>query len=351
VKFLHLDPKRDFRFADLSGIDFSNSNIKGFDFTGADLRGATGINVQWDSTTILKGADTSDSLFAYKLSLDQFLAQNPASAKQVNRLSKAYWPNAILGVEKLLSDKADVASIFVAKAVFEETRDLVVRSNILFFMKRVSDSADDHRHFIYNIFASHSNEPNIIRAGIRALSELYTNHFGTLNVLMAYLDHKDETLRIEALKGILRSTHLHAVLDRILARVTTLKDGTFRRTFLGRVAHMAGRDYVLATTDTGISNFIDFIEPISERKMSSIAQNAIIKERIERRNAAGPSQHLINPSALVNVKESDIVRRARRYRRLLEQLKAKYKIPFKFEWEDGENETPSDAELEETPNL
>src|SRR4051794_17717534 len=35
-----LNPKSDFRHANLSGIDFGSADLKGFDFTGADLRGA-----------------------------------------------------------------------------------------------------------------------------------------------------------------------------------------------------------------------------------------------------------------------------------------------------------------------
>src|SRR5688572_33448384 len=33
-----LDPARDFRGADLRGVDFGSDNLSGFDFSGADLR-------------------------------------------------------------------------------------------------------------------------------------------------------------------------------------------------------------------------------------------------------------------------------------------------------------------------
>jgi len=92
VKFLGLDPTNDFRFSDLSGVDFSGANLCGFDFTGADLRGATGANVQWDRTTILKDTDTGDSLFAFRLQhekFDKFLAENPEVAKTFERLREA----------------------------------------------------------------------------------------------------------------------------------------------------------------------------------------------------------------------------------------------------------------------
>lgn len=58
-----LDPKTDYRFSNLSDVDFSDSDIRGFDFTGADLRGAKGTNVVWDETTILERADIDGSIF------------------------------------------------------------------------------------------------------------------------------------------------------------------------------------------------------------------------------------------------------------------------------------------------
>lgn len=51
-----LDPKRDFRGADLRGWPLAGEDVRGFDFTGADLRG-TGIeDAIMDKTTKLKGA-------------------------------------------------------------------------------------------------------------------------------------------------------------------------------------------------------------------------------------------------------------------------------------------------------
>src|SRR4051794_4741720 len=41
AKIADLDPATDFRFANLSDVDFSGLDLDQFDFTGADLRGAT----------------------------------------------------------------------------------------------------------------------------------------------------------------------------------------------------------------------------------------------------------------------------------------------------------------------
>jgi uncharacterized protein YjbI with pentapeptide repeats len=55
------DPKKDFRYADLSYVDFSGSDLRNHDFTGADLRGAVGVGVRWDDSTTIDDADSRES--------------------------------------------------------------------------------------------------------------------------------------------------------------------------------------------------------------------------------------------------------------------------------------------------
>ena len=43
VKAAGLDPARDFRGADLRGVDFTGAQLGRYDFSGADLRGAVGL--------------------------------------------------------------------------------------------------------------------------------------------------------------------------------------------------------------------------------------------------------------------------------------------------------------------
>lgn len=61
-----LDPAKDYRFADLRGVDFSDCDLRGFDFTGADLTNSTGTETTWDETTILTDADIEGSIFEVK---------------------------------------------------------------------------------------------------------------------------------------------------------------------------------------------------------------------------------------------------------------------------------------------
>jgi UDP-3-O-[3-hydroxymyristoyl] N-acetylglucosamine deacetylase len=51
-----LDPAGDFRFLDLSGVDFSGSDLRGFDFTGANLARTNWTDAIYDDTTIVRDA-------------------------------------------------------------------------------------------------------------------------------------------------------------------------------------------------------------------------------------------------------------------------------------------------------
>jgi uncharacterized protein YjbI with pentapeptide repeats len=334
VAFLNLNPKTDFRFADLAGVDFSDADIQGFDFTGADLRGATGVNVHWDQTTILKGADTSDSLFAYRIDRDRFLAENPAEAKRIKLLVRNHWTDTILGVEKLLNDKKYPHGMKVAQAVFDETEDIVVRSNILLFMRLATDSGEKHREFIFNIIARHGGEVNVVRAALRALGALYPDNKAAFNIFKAYIGHEDETIRHEALRGIINSTQFVSALGDIFPYLEGSRSGLLRRQVLARIAQIAGAIYMAACWDTDVTNALDYEEPITERKLHSIAQAAILKERYAQ-IASDPRRvgHEMRLQEALNVKQQVINKRASEYKSLLKVIRDQYGIPLTFKAE------------------
>jgi hypothetical protein len=247
-----------------------------------------------------------------------------------------HWTNAILGVEKLLNDKKYPFGMKVAQAVFDETKDSVVRSNVLFFMRLATDSGEDHRQFIFNIMARHGSEMSVVRAALRALSALYPDNRGVLNIFKAYVGHVDETIRHEALSGIISSAHLLNVLNYILPYLRDGRNEFLRRQMLARIAQMTGTDYIAACWDTDVTNALDYEVPITERKLHSIAQAAILKERYARlaKDQRRADQEKQLHDAL-NVKQKVIHERASEYKGLLEALRDRYEIPLTFETEAG----------------
>jgi hypothetical protein len=333
VTFLDLDPKSDFKNADLTFVDFSYSDLRGFDFSGSNLYGATGFNVQWDHSTILKGAHITDSLFEYQVSKDKFFAENRHLQLQVKRLANQYWTHTILGVAALLKKGGSDAAP-VARAVFDETKDVTVRSNILYFMRSAMEDAERHKVFLYNMIARRSGELEIVRAAVRALAALYNNDFGAINIMTRLLTHPEMSVRQEAFKGLLASKHLFSkhqinVFELVREHALASNDSVIRRMFVGRVAADSGINYVDAARAPDVANFFDFARKISNRDIFLAAERSLINRRATLAIASGALRTSVE--SVTQVKEQEIQARASFHKTLLEELRDRYRIPFVFD--------------------
>lgn len=320
VEFLGLNPRSDFRYSDLAQVDFSDSNVRGFDFTGADLRGATGVNVTWDGTTVLKDAITTDSLFVYRQRRDEFLSEHPNLAKRVAILSGEHWTRAIIEVANIL-EAADPNAVRIAEAVFDNHQDLTVRSNILIFMARVTPDRNAHKDFLHNIFACHSNDTKIVRPALRTMNSLYGSDVRSLAVQLKFLSHPDEDLSTDALAGLLSSRHFAQIVEKIRERAVLSKSGQLRRKFVGRCARIAGAKYAAAAMDVDNKIFLDFRQSISERKLFSKATEAILET----------NRHHLGQDEKTPLTEYAVELRAAEFRNELKYLRDRFKIPFVFE--------------------
>ncbi|MBR0895781.1 pentapeptide repeat-containing protein [Bradyrhizobium tropiciagri] len=326
-----LDRLRDFRHADLKGVDFSNCDLRGFDFTGADLRGCYGTSVRWDASTVFNNADADDSLFEYHIEKRKYFDVRPEEYAIARRLAGELWSNAVLGVEGLLrSDKGKDGSVKIAQAVFDETESTVVRSNILAFMRVASASAEEHKAFVFSAFARFSDQPSVVVAGIRALSAFYRDDITVFNWLRCFLKAEDRNMRREAFKGLLASKHFMRGISSLRQYAISSEDSLTRRMLLGRLAAFAGPGYVRAARDTEVSNYLDFAVPITKKKLLAMAAQTLQLQRLSVRELA-TSHNATEAGAIVRVQEHEIREMARDFRKYLSALGKQYKIPFVFD--------------------
>ena len=328
VKYLGLDPAHDFMHSDLSCVDFSNCDLRGFNFTGADLRDSIGVNVLWDSSTNFTNADVRGSLFWYFLENAKYFDAHPEDLETVRRLTSETWTNAILGVERLLqADKGRGSSIRIAHAVFDETKSSVVRSNVLAFMRIASDNVEDHKNFIFNVFARHPDQPGIVISGIRTLSAFYQDEMDVFSWLTAFLQNPNQDMRREAFKGLIASKHFMRGISSIREYVINSGDSLTRRIFLGRLARLAGEGFVRAAIDTEVSNFLDFAQSISSRKFEEMARKTLGHFDLFREQASYSIQEVAHAE---KVHQDNVRELAHNYRTHLQALAKQYKIPFVF---------------------
>lgn len=331
ANLLGLDRSQDFRHADLAGVDFSHCDLSGFDFTGADLRGSFGLHVKWDATTVFSDADARGSLFAFAVEQARYFHAHPEDREIVERLTGETWTNTILGVEKLLrSDLGDGSSAKIASAIFDETESTVVRSNVLAFMRIATHSAQDHKAFIFNVFARFSDQPSIVMAGIRTLGAFYKDDADAFKWLNLFLEVGDANQRREAFKAIMTSKHFMRGLAGLREYVINSDDSLTRRLFLGRLAKAAGANYVRATADVEVSNFLDFAQPITRGKLERMALKALQVQRLRSR-ALATSRNVREVGMGASVEEDEVRELAEDFRRYLSALATQYKIPLMFQ--------------------
>jgi hypothetical protein len=107
-------------------------------------------------------------------------------------------------------------------------------------------------------------------------------------------------------------------------------DSLTRRLLLGRLAGFAGSRYVRATADVEVSNFLDFAEPITRKKLEAMALRTLQLQRLRARESA-TSHNVTEASPIVRVQEHEVRELARDFKKYLSALGRQYKIPFVFD--------------------
>jgi hypothetical protein len=107
-------------------------------------------------------------------------------------------------------------------------------------------------------------------------------------------------------------------------------DSLTRRLLLSRLAGFAGSRYVRATADVEVSNFLDFAEPITRKKLEAMALRTLQLQRLRARESA-TSHNVTEASPIVRVQEHEVRELARDFKKYLSALGRQYKIPFVFD--------------------
>lgn len=334
IAFLKIDPTRELRHADLSLADFSGSDLSGLDFTGANLHGVTGIDVRWDSTTNFRDADVSNSVFAYPLAKQRFFSEYPEHAERVERLKNEHWANAILTVEAML--RADVktrsgVALKIARAVFDETKSLTVRSEILLYMGLGTETKEEHKAFIYNALRNFSSEPSILRACLRALRSIYGNDKDAFNLMARYVQHPDEKVSQEAAVGVLYSQHFSSANDSVKDMLVSAGSALARRSYIGRIAKAEFKNFAEILLDDVLSNYVDFAEPITNTKIEKMARRSFQNPRLRGISAKEVVALLVDRDARMYADSDDPARRAIMIKTLFQAIGRKYRIPFQLD--------------------
>lgn len=278
-----LSAARDFRFADLRGIDVSGADLRGYDFTGADLRDVVGVGVRFDRTTILMDADVDGSVFAHTVTQNHFFAQNEHWAKQYSRLKNADWTAVSIWLGEQIGDdeQRTAGATRVALRLYETSDQSSVRSSIMFFVPHAFRTREEYRDFLMYALSTEANA-NILRTAIDILVRLFPKSLPTLSYCKRFLYHDDANIRRIAFVGILNSGALaDSVIDELRSFMAKETSRWLRRELLRVMARRRGPHYVDLCIEQYGSPLVfrDYQKWISDDEIRSIATSQLREER------------------------------------------------------------------------
>lgn len=125
-----LDPRQDFRFKNLDGVDFSHTDLRSFDFTGSSLKGATGVNAIWDETTVLVDAEYEGSIFDKKAGTGVFVEESPLN-ERFRAIYRKTWQEQIIWLDSINGDGNFNADFETAFDIYLNSEDTFVKRHAL----------------------------------------------------------------------------------------------------------------------------------------------------------------------------------------------------------------------------
>ncbi|UVK39954.1 pentapeptide repeat-containing protein [Mesorhizobium sp. AR10] len=253
VKLGGLQPSRDLRFADLQGVNISDSDIRGFDFTGADLRDCVGVRFKMDSTTILDGAELSGSIFAAKARLNTYFESDERARKLLTTVARGGWVEQIEWAGKNLSSSGkyhDVA-VPIVEELFYRAVDPFLKAEL---MRYVAPRLGSDKALREMLFAAISDQPDTVTL-VRSAASLLKRHgmasdTSVRQIMLSLVDSPNNGVREKAVQFIMRSRPAASEIDLIREKAKA-GDNHFGGLFVAETARRLGDDYDLVTRDPG----------------------------------------------------------------------------------------------------
>ncbi len=328
MRISKLDKCNDFQNADLRDIDFSNANLTGFNFSGSDLRGAFGVNVTFDNSTIFIGAQLSQSIFAFSVSKDLFFEEHPEWKKKYEKVKSGFWTDVICWVAENTKSTADSNDITttVAKYIVDDSDDIVVRSQSLYFLSRTFRTAHEHIEFLLHTINRYSNDRKTIVIATRVLSELYSYNHVAYSALKNLAKDDNHEISREALFGLISSKFFS--IDDIDLSSSYFDSSELRRRLVRSVAAKLGPEYTYVARDPNYGTPLDYEEKISDDTIRMISRSTLHNEKLNRVINDGLRRR--GEQISVTVKRDEIEARAHIVKSRLERM-IEYGIPFHFD--------------------
>ena len=329
VEAAGLNPGWDFRHADLSEVDFSYSNLAGFDFTDSNLRGATGILVTWDKTTVFPTSELDGSIFALPVALERRISDDRRAQDWLTRVGRLGTTEKILWSADQLragAPHSDVA-LPVAQDLFWKSDDPFLQSQLLFFLApRMSD--DQIREMLIASLSHNAASGALVRNALDiAIRRRMIGDRDIRTMTRSLLQSKDTAVRERSLKVL--SRHRPSVDDVSAIYRAIGQHPNLGATYVLETARALGEQYLVVVRHPVTREILhpgQAVAPVDlylmARRWLKLEANVLEERRGIRLSERGPSSE--------SFKEAQVRERMREVIKLHAHLK-RWGINFRYD--------------------
>jgi len=293
VKSCGVDIAKELQYANFSDADLSNSDLRNFNFRGADLRGVVGVNVRWDSSTVLTGASLDGSIFASKTRLDEFFAKNQRAKTILDHLRRQGWSDQMIWIGESWLQRSlnrDIARA-ITEALLESSKDNGVRIEAM--NQIASDlSAAQYKELALAALSNSGDKGYVVLVILDNLRRRGLGDDPTIRrMATALIGSSSQAVQIEAMKFLfLAKTLKRTELDVMLAAGS--QNNVLGTHYVSHIAERLGGMYPTCVRDPLTNQPFGFRDVIDEKTLNLIALNwirAIEKQRLNGRSTLGPT--------------------------------------------------------------
>lgn len=201
---LGLDPRTDFRNADLAGIDFSDCDLSDFVFHGADLSRSFGSNIVFPPVEALECADLMMSPFSFAIEGDQLIREATAQSSRLslNDLDPTVtseWVHKATRAASRLEDKALAKCLAILRKTSSPTIAIDVAHAVSNFY-----SGRRYRDFLFWVISQNGISRQVKFACFSILAKVFDRDRDVISYLTMILNEStDAETQFAAFKALL----------------------------------------------------------------------------------------------------------------------------------------------------
>lgn len=294
------DPLSDFRWSNLSYVDFSYSDIRGYDFRGADLSFAHGIEVLVDDTTNFDQATVIGSIFEKRVR-EQELFASVANAKKIYQLLKDGDPYSVSGwvadgtglPKRFLEGIGTEEAAVICQKLVVDDIDLTKRTTLFYHLRKITSDREELRSLVSDFVAFQLDNASVVRAFVKVAGELFARDEFISKTILKLCGHRAASVREVAFSAVVDTPLFIRNFDQICKVFLSGHNSDVRRRFLVETATSLGRHHVLSINVAGVNREVDYSDVLDYSDLLDLDKAHLVRASQSNRKSPQSTEEII----------------------------------------------------------